>query len=163
MNLEIALGLLVSCAVALIFMQRSLGLFRRHVWIRTDGRIVDASVGRETGGMSIEVRYEAAPNPSGPQAEATVYGEITKSFDRHESIMDKFASADERIDAVVGRTVDVWYAQAKPAESYLKEPSYFLRILKGIAGLAFGAALLGFTVYLAKFGPDGVMEFMSWN
>lgn len=163
MNLEIALSLLVSCAVALIFMLRSLGLFRRHVWVRTDGRIVDASIGRESGGMSIEVRYEAGPNPSGPQSEATSYREFTKRFNRDESMVDKFASRDERIDAVVGLDIEVWYAQAKPKESYLDEPNYFFLLLKGFAGFAFGAALLGFTIYLAKFGPEGVMDFMGWN
>ena len=76
---------------------------------------------------------------------------------------DKFASEADRTDSVVGRDIDVWYAQAKPKESYLSEPSYFFLVLKGIAGIAFGLALLGFTVYLAKFGPQAVMDIMSWN
>ena len=160
MNLEIALGLLASCAVALIFMQRSLGLFRRHVWVLTDGRIVDASLS-ESGSMSIEVRYLAGPGPGAPRTDRN--REFTNRFNRHESVMEKFGDRDERIAAVVGLDVGVWYAQAEPKESYLDEPVYFFLILKGIAGFVFGAALLGFTIYLVKVGPDSVMNFMRWN
>lgn len=164
MSLEIASGLLISSAVALIFVQRSAGLFRRHVWVRAEGRIVGASIAsHKSNNMSIEVRYQAVPDPSGPQAQATINQEFTKRFSRYESMWDKWDDEADRIGRVVGLDIDVWYAQAKPHECYLSKPNYFFRILKGIAGFAFGMALLGSTVYLAKFGPETVMDFMSWN
>ena len=73
------------------------------------------------------------------------------------------ASRAERIERVVGLDIEVWYAQASPIEAYLDQPNYFFLILKGIAGVAFGLAMLGFTAYLAKFGPGGVMDFMGWD
>jgi hypothetical protein len=117
----------------------------------------DISRSGESGSkLVITVEYRApatgAPDHAGPAQR------YERRFVRKELGWDKFNSDQYRIDTSLAyRIIDLWYAENDPHDAYLEQPDNDARKRRGVAGIVFGAAIMGLTLFFAKRGPDGVV------